>query len=286
MKKLHSLLLLLGCLSASVELAHAQPDPPRFVQPTAVARPGAVIPPNRVDPDAKRFDLDFPGGPPKAFVAALEKAMGKPMNVIIPEEYANVPIVPLKLRSVTLFQVFDAIGQAGTRTERYISGYSMSSRPTRGGMIENVRVPQYSQFQSRCGFRSADSPPTEGSIWYFYYDAPPPAPTPEPEPKPAKSFRCWQLGQTLESYSIDDITTAVETTWKMLGTEPLPKMSFHKETKLLIVVGTEVELSVVNTVLEQLSAHSNPTGTGGPRPRRLLDVPPPQPKPSATPAQP
>ena len=46
------------------------------------------------------------------------------------------------------------------------------------------------------------------------------------------------MGPTLEAFTIEDVTTAIETTWKMLGTDPLPKMSFHKETKLLIVVGT------------------------------------------------
>jgi hypothetical protein len=56
----------------------------------------------------------------------------------------------------------------------------------------------------------------------------------------------------LDSFTIEDITTAIETTWKMLGADPLPKMSFHKETKLLIVVGTDKDLSVVNGVLEQL----------------------------------
>src|ERR1035437_7428839 len=34
-------------------------------------------------PVLTKFNLDFPGGTPKELVAAIEKAMGKPLNVII-----------------------------------------------------------------------------------------------------------------------------------------------------------------------------------------------------------
>jgi len=124
--------------------------------------------------------------------------------------------------------------------------------------MQHLRSPQYSTWETKYGFRTSDERPSENSIWYFYYQSPPPPAQPEREIPPIRSFRCWQLGPTLESFTIEDITTAIETTWKMLGSDPLPKMSFHKETKLLIVVGTEKDLSVVNGVLEQLPRGAEP----------------------------
>src|SRR5688572_18272208 len=79
--------------SAAVMLASeafAQNAPPRAatVAPTvAPPRPGAVpaldssgLPAG----EETRFDLKFPGGPVKEFVAAVNKALGKPVNVVIP----------------------------------------------------------------------------------------------------------------------------------------------------------------------------------------------------------
>ena len=39
----------------------------------------------------------------------------------------------------------------------------------------------------------------------------------------------------------------------MLGEKTPPTMSFHKETKLLIAVGDQGKLQLIDTVLEQLS---------------------------------
>jgi hypothetical protein len=262
--------VLLACSLAFFQTVTAQPlpgpRPPRpFGNPAQVPASALELP---------LFDLDFAGGPPKALVETIQKAMGNPLNVIIPEEFAHVMIAPLKLRKVNVVQVFNALSQAGTKSERYISGYSVNPVFVGGGRngrltdAQNVRSAQYSIWETKYGFRTSDESPSENSIWYFYYQPPPPPATPEPEIPPARSFRCWQLGPTLESFTIEDITTAIETTWKMLGSDPLPKMSFHKETKLLIVVGTDKDLSVVNGVLEQLPGTPNQ-----PVPRRPVSLP-------------
>ena len=51
---------------------------------------------------------------------------------------------------------------------------------------------------------------------------------------------------------MDDITTAIQTAWKMTGAEDLPKLSYHKETNLLIVVGPTPEIPIVDSVLREL----------------------------------
>lgn len=90
-----------------------QPAPPSPVPPP-VATPAPALPPMAVPapvspPSAQfserlqniiqrasgppaaesnltKFNLDFSGGTPKELVAAIQKAMGRPLNVIVPEE--------------------------------------------------------------------------------------------------------------------------------------------------------------------------------------------------------
>ena len=47
---------------------------------------------------------------------------------------------------------------------------------------------------------------------------------------------------------MDDITTAIETGYKMLG-EPAPVINFHKDTKLLIAVGELARLAANNSLV-------------------------------------
>jgi len=53
--------------------------------------------------------------------------------------------------------------------------------------------------------------------------------------------------------SVDDITTAIETGWKMLGETSPPTISFHKDTKLLIAVGEPSKLETIDAVLKAWS---------------------------------
>ncbi|HEY9508959.1 MAG TPA: hypothetical protein VIV82_03775, partial [Verrucomicrobiae bacterium] len=92
--------------------------------------------------------------------------------------------------------------------------------------------------------------PTENSIWVFYEEQP------TLPPPPALVCHFYQLGPLLESgYKVDDITTAVETGWKMLGiTNSSRQLNYHKDTKLLIAVGEADALTLIDQVLRQLSA--------------------------------
>jgi hypothetical protein len=86
--------------------------------------------------------------------------------------------------------------------------------------------------------------------------------------------------------TVDDITTAIETGWKMLG-EPSPaSINFHKDTKLLIAVGEPSALEIIDSVLNALGGSRPPTpappGTPAlaPAPRRPAK-PPVKPAPEA-----
>jgi hypothetical protein len=54
-------------------------------------------------------------------------------------------------------------------------------------------------------------------------------------------------------YKVDDITTAIRTAWKMLGVARPPEISYHKDTRVLIVVGEADKIRVIDNVLKQLS---------------------------------
>lgn len=172
------------------------------------------------------FDINFPGGTPKELVTTIQKATGKPLNVIIPPEFADTQLPALKMNDVNVGQLFHALDLASTKFENY--------SPFQPG-----------QRTSAYGFRT-DGDITDDSIWYFHADNAPATPT-------QKVSRFYALAPYLDhGLKVDDITTAVETAWKMLGEKSPPEISFHKDTKLLIAVGDPVKLQTIDSVLAAL----------------------------------
>ena len=117
------------------------------------------------------------------------------------------------------------------------------------------------------GFNTPNQKPDFNSIWsFFVQDVPPRQPLPPPPPE----CRFWQLEPYLEKLKVEDITTAIETGWKMLGVDPLPKLNFHRDTKLLIVVGRREQLALVDDALRELTA-----GPKEPKNKPTRSAPPP-----------
>ena len=159
-----------------------------------------------------KFDLDFPGGTPNELVAAIQKSMGRPLNAIVPTEYASVKLPSLKMRGVDVAQLFQALEQAN-RTNHGIFGFRTISAVS------------------------------DDSVWFFYFTGQP------------RTSNFYLLTPYLDSgLKVDDITTAIQTGWKMAGISPTPELSFHKETKLLIGVGDLNQLQTIDQVLHALSA--------------------------------
>jgi hypothetical protein len=202
-----------------------------------------------------KFDLDFPGGTPKEFVAAIQKAMGKPLNAIIPEEDADIKLPPLKMNNVNVPQLFAALQLASIKRVGYVtSNYGLQS--------------QYQQMTTSYGFKTAGSE-TDDSVWYFYAEKPTFPPLIQ-----NKACRFYSLAPYLErGLTVDDVTTAIQTGWKMLGDKDTPAISFHKDTKLLIAVGEPGKLETIDAVLKALeppkpapvpaAAQSKPAGKPG-----------------------
>jgi hypothetical protein len=98
------------------------------------------------------------------------------------------------------------------------------------------------------GFRT-DGTPTDDSVWYFFTDGPPVFVTLRPV-----NCQYFLLAPYLDKgLTVDDITTAIQTGWKMMGGSNAAVLSYHKETKLLIAVGDQEHLQVIQGALKALS---------------------------------
>jgi len=230
-----SKILALGILVLSVVSVWGQ-------QPFGPSRP--QLPPgpgnaSSAEPLTK-FNLDFPGGHPKDLVAAIEKATGKPLNAIVDEQDNAVNLPSLKMNNVSIPQLLETLGAESRRTEfGQTSGYS---------------------------FQTAGRVANDDSIWFFHVEKP----LPQVQQQPiTSSCRFYLLTPYLErGLTVDDITTAIQTSWKMLGYKDhtqfpfggqssapdrvAPQISYHKETKLLIAVGEDYKIDAIDAVLKAL----------------------------------
>jgi hypothetical protein len=195
-----------------------------------------------------RFDLDFPGGTPGDLVKDIEKATGKRLNTIIPAENAAVKLSALSVRNVTVAELFDALIQATTKQERFAwTDYVNVNREPQTGSP----VTFYFDWTIRDGFRT-DGTPTENSIWSFCCDRPS-----QVQHDPVLC-RFYQLAPYLEAgYRVEDITSTIDTGWKMLGITQRPEITYHKDTKVLIAVGHADKLKTIDDVLKQLKTEKS-----------------------------
>ncbi len=195
-------------------------------------------PPPSERPALTKFDLDFPGGNPRELVAAMQKAMGRPLNVIVPPQASEVAIPPLTMRSVTAAQLFKALTDASPNViaVHNLNGSPRQSYPTNYSFNTEGNV-------------------TDDSIWHLN------ANIPLPDETPARSVRFYLLTPFLDrGLTVDDITTAIQTGWKMAGISG--ELSYHKETKLLIVVGDETQFNTVDGALYVLKEQLPKPATG------------------------
>jgi hypothetical protein len=176
-----------------------------------------------------KFDLDFPGGTPEQLIAAIEHAMGHPLNAIVPDASKNEAIPPLKMKGVDASELFAALRRATTSSRKFGSQYQNTS----------------------FSFTCQEAPLTDNSIWVFYDDL----------PQDSKQCQFFLLTPYLQGgLTVDDITTAIQTGWKMLGGPRAPALSYHPETKLLIAVGDDDQLSTIGQALQALNGMQRKAG--------------------------
>jgi len=234
------------------------------VMQPGVPRTAGLAEPSRRE-EAPLFDLEFGGGTPQQLVAAIEKATGEPLNAIIPEQDKDVLLPALRMRQVTVSDLFAAMEQSSRRTEMYVTGTYYS------GFAGSQA--QYSQQNTSFGFRKV------GTVWVFSNNKV----TPPPDLVSVKT-RFYQLEPYLvgnavrPGNTVEDITTAIQTAWKMMENKQVRKnatteLKFHKETGLLIAVGDAVQVQMIDDVLSAL------------RPDLATGLPPAEPRKTNAPAK-
>src|SRR5665213_482243 len=224
--------LALGLLVISLTPVFGQQPPSNTFQERFAAIRAANKEAADHTPTLTKFNLDFSGGTPKELVAAIEKATGKPLNTIIPDEDADTQLPPLKMNDVSVPQLFAALEVASRKTVAVSTGQFGS----------------YSQQQISYGFKTPDNG-TDNSIWYFYAVKS----TLPPMVSTEKVCQFYSLEIYLNrGLTVDDITTAIQTGWKMAGITSPPELNYHKETQLLIAFGEPKDLDTIHGVLQTL----------------------------------
>jgi hypothetical protein len=243
--------VLAGCFAASVHAqlpADGRPNDARIIIDPATGQPRAT------GSQETRFDLNFNGGTPKQFIEAIKAQSGLKVNVIIPSEEAEAQLPAIEVSGVTVPRLFQALTAASTKITNVVTGAYYSTTP---GARPQA---QYTTRQLSQGLRTSDNPPTQDSIWYFYVERPMNPPVIQEDAR--VSVEVFQLAPLLKSHSVDEITTAVKTTWQMMDEAVTPELKYHSDTGLLIAKGTEMQLQMVQQVLVQLQ-HSEKGPTGG-----------------------
>jgi hypothetical protein len=237
----NAICLLVGLLALNVLPALGQPAPgnlPPLGPPAGFQQRLQQIVAN-ANPDANppaltKFSLDFPGGTATDLVRAIEKAMAKPLNVIINKEDEDVALPALKMNDVTLPQLFAAL----EATSRKLVSVASANFPN-----------SYSQYYTSYGFKTEDHQVSDTSIWYFHVERP----SLPPVVSNQKVCQFFSLSDYLNrGFTVDDITTAIQTGWKLSGETAAPELNYHKETKLLIAYGDPPKLRTIQQVLDAL----------------------------------
>jgi hypothetical protein len=188
--------------------------------------------------DGPKFDMDFGGGTPRQLVDAIEKATGAPLNAIIPEQDKDVLLPAVKVRQVTIDDFFLAMEQSSVRQEAQVTGTYFSDFGGAGSRS------QYTMVNTSCGFHRT------GDLWVFTNKRA----TPLPDVVAVKT-RFYQLEPFFPQHTVEDITTAIQTAWKMMAENKMATtgaktdLKFHKETGLLIAVGDPAQVQVIDDVL-------------------------------------
>jgi hypothetical protein len=234
-------LTLLVCSS----LAQENPQPPRRIglPPSA---PGNGAPASAEAPaEAARFDLKFPGGKVKEFVAAVSKALGKPVNVIIPKEGEGTMIPAVDVSRVTVDALFSAMSIASQHEVGFPTNVATSST---GVISTNI---QYRMVGFT--FRTEEKNSPDG-VWTFSVKDLPENLAAKPF-TPPRSVQYYPVAEYLTHFSVEDITTAIESGWKLQGldADSPATIRFHEETKLLICAGTTAQIELIPQVLKGLS---------------------------------
>ena len=87
--------------------------------------------------------------------------------------------------------------------------------------------------------------PARGGIWVLTH-------------RDERRTQAFYIGHLLKKFKVDDLTTAVKTTWQMGGKEVKAELKYHEDTQLLIARAQPAQISAMAEVITQLQMAVEP----------------------------
>lgn len=171
--------------------------------------------------DTTRFDISFPGGTAAELIKALSTSSGEPINAMIPEGSDYFVMPPFDFRNVTVTEVLKTLAER-------------KALP--------VKTSDNSYHYKDVGYSWV----LFNGIWVLRIDLPV-ANLPQ-----QTSVVPFNVGDLLTTYTIDDVTTAIDAAWTLQEASPKSQLFFHNDTSILLAKGSVTELNAVTAVLEKL----------------------------------
>jgi hypothetical protein len=177
--------------------------------------------------------VKFDGGTARELVDVLKTTIIPTPNIMVAEKTAQIKVPPFQLQNVSLADLFQALNALSEdKTAQWqLSG---SAEPIWVLNETGASIPP----SQRYGFPMSVDPLTGQPLI-----------TSGPN---KQNCQVLPVGKYLTKYKIEDITTAVKTAWGMMGQESGAQLKYHKDTDLLMVVGSPEQLSILNQVLSSL----------------------------------
>jgi hypothetical protein len=72
-------------------------------------------------------------------------------------------------------------------------------------------------------------------------------------PRDSRRSQVFYVGHLLAKYKIEDVTTAIQSAWKMAGKAPNADLKYHQDTQLLMALAETQQLQTITEVLGELS---------------------------------
>ncbi len=186
----------------------------------------------------------------------LESRIGQKVNLVVSPGARAVQIPSFRLRNTRLLTLVNLLGNLVANLEVQIS--------VRGSFVDPEDIEDVmSEAEEDDGEELIRSLKTHGTPVVLVNMA-----TRDEDDQPIEQgFRLYSMARLIEQYSIEDLATAVETTWQMMPKNFAASLKYHDETRLLICSGTERHLEIVDEVVDLMTRNSE----ANLRTRRLED---------------
>ena len=219
-------------------------------------------------PREATINLRFPGGNPGELIAELNLAYSQQIgdgapNILVGPQVREMEIPPFELNNVTLADIFEALNNlAGPGDPKWeLSG---SKTPIWVLNSKQVAIEPIDPLTGQPIPGGARNPSPQvirnkgvGFDWMIGQ--------PLGQQEPHRITSVYPVGKYLEDYRIEDLTTAIQTAWEMMPGATPADLKYHKDTRLLIAVGSAEQQDLIRQILESLESQpKRPEAGGGP----------------------